>query len=85
MLASVAGLDMDLREVFIVSQVSLAPAETVPTDATACENVAGAAIGVSRAKGEKCARCWVYYEEMAGPQAPDLCPRCAAVLAAEGV
>ncbi len=84
-LASVSGLGMDLREVFIVSQVTLAPAGQAPADAVACEAVAGAFVGVARAKGQKCARCWIYSEEMAGPEHPDLCPRCAAVLAAEGI
>ena len=84
-LASVSGLGMDLREVFIVSQVTLAPAAQAPEGAVACEAVAGAFVGVARAKGQKCARCWIYSEEMAGPEHPDLCPRCAAVLAAEGI
>jgi len=84
-LEAVSSLGMDLREVFIVSQVALVPAGSAPADAVACETIAKAFVGVSRAAGEKCARCWLYSEEMAGPQFPDLCPRCAAVLAAEGV
>jgi isoleucyl-tRNA synthetase len=84
-LEAVSSLGMDLREVCIVSQVQLAPAASAPADAVACENIAKAFVGVSRAAGEKCARCWLYSEIMAGPQFPDLCPRCAAVLAAEGV
>jgi isoleucyl-tRNA synthetase len=84
-LESVAGLGMDLREVFIVSKVELAAAAAAPADAVACEGVPGACVGISKALGRKCARCWVYSEEMAGPEHPDLCPRCAAVLAAEGI
>ncbi|KHK04316.1 isoleucine--tRNA ligase [Desulfovibrio sp. TomC] len=85
MLEAVSSLGMDLREVFIVSQATLEAAAAAPADAVACETIAKAFVGVSRAVGEKCARCWVYYEEMAGPESPDLCPRCAAVLAAEGM
>ena len=84
-LEAVSSLGMDLREVFIVSKVALMPAAAAPADAVACETIAQAFVGVSRAAGEKCARCWLYSEEMAGPESPDLCPRCAAVLAAEGM
>ncbi len=84
-LASVEALAMDLREVFIVSKVELKPAAAAPAEAVACEGIAGAAVGVSRAPGAKCARCWLYSEELGASAAyPDLCPRCAAVLAAEG-
>jgi isoleucyl-tRNA synthetase len=77
----VEALGMDLREVFIVSKVELVPAEAAAAGAVPCEGIAGAAIGVTRAPGEKCARCWVYSEDLGQtPQYPDLCPRCAAVL-----
>jgi isoleucyl-tRNA synthetase len=80
----IEALGMDLREVFIVSKVTLAQAESAPADAITCEGISGAAIGVSRAPGEKCGRCWVYSEEMgASPEYPDLCPRCAAVMTSE--
>jgi isoleucyl-tRNA synthetase len=84
-LTAVSALAMDLREVFIVSKVSLAEAAQAPAEAVPCENVAGAFVGVARAPGEKCGRCWLYSEEMgASAKYPDLCPRCAAVLEAEG-
>jgi isoleucyl-tRNA synthetase len=83
-LAAVSSLGMNLREVFIVSKVTLAPAEAAPADAVACEGIAGAAIGVAKAPGAKCGRCWNYSEEMGQmPEYPDLCPRCAAVMATE--
>uniref|UniRef100_I2Q0S8 Isoleucine--tRNA ligase n=1 Tax=Desulfovibrio sp. U5L TaxID=596152 RepID=I2Q0S8_9BACT len=83
-LAAVSSLGMDLREVFIVSKVTLAPAEAAPADAVACEGIADAAIGVAKAPGAKCGRCWNYSEEMGQmPEYPDLCPRCAAVMATE--
>jgi len=81
---ALASLGMDLREVFIVSKVTLTAAAEAPADVVACEEIPGASIGVSRALGEKCARCWVYSEELGlSPQYPDLCPRCAAVMAHE--
>ena len=41
----------------------------------------GLAVGVRKAGGEKCERCWMYSEEL-GTDAghPTLCPRCAAVM-----
>jgi len=83
-LEAVASLGMDLREVFIVSKVALAPAADAPADAVPCDGIAGAFVGISRAPGEKCGRCWNYSEEMGEtPEYPDLCPRCAAVMATE--
>lgn len=79
--ADVESLGMDLREVCIVSRVDLAPATSAPAEALACEAIEGAAIGVSRAPGGKCARCWVYSEELGvSSHYPDLCPRCAGVM-----
>ena len=67
-----------------MSKVTLASAEAAPADAVPCEGIAGAFVGVARAPGEKCARCWLYSEDLGatGPY-PDLCPRCAAVMASE--
>ena len=49
--------------------------------AMACETLPGAFIGVARAPGDKCARCWIYSEDLgASPDYPDLCPRCAGVM-----
>jgi isoleucyl-tRNA synthetase len=84
--AAVSSLDMDLREVCIVSKVVLAKAADAPADATPCEAVPGAFVGVARAPGDKCGRCWTYSEELgASAGRPDLCPRCAAVLNAQGL
>ena len=77
---------MDLREVFIVSKATLAKAADATADATPCEAVAGAFIGVTRAPGDKCGRCWTYSEELGATAGhADLCPRCAAVLKAQGL
>lgn len=69
-----------LREVFIVSDVSLG-------DTGGCrivmdgESVKGLKVGVDRAKGEKCQRCWNYSERVGEfPSHPDVCERCIEVL-----
>jgi isoleucyl-tRNA synthetase len=65
--ADLALLDAESwADIAIVSRVSLSAA----TD--------GTAISVSRAAGEKCARCWRVLEEVGGVAAhPALCLRCA--------
>lgn len=76
------GLGADLREVFIVSQISLKPLAETPAQAVQDPELPGVAITVARAEGEKCARCWMYTTEAGqNPEWPDVCPRCAAVLA----
>lgn len=78
---AVKELRTDLRALFIVSQFDLKPLAEAPADAVAPEDPEGLKIGVEKARGEKCARCWVYSEELgADPDYPDLCPRCARVL-----
>ncbi len=72
---------IDMREICIVSQLSIKPYSEKPAAVADCaENLA---IVVERAKGEKCERCWIYTEE-AGKDAdyPTLCPRCASVMRA---
>ncbi len=64
-----------LKEVFIVSQLSIEKEKDV--DFIESEEVKGLLIGVDKAKGEKCARCWVISEDVGkDPNHPDLCPRC---------
>ncbi len=68
-----------LKEVFIVSQIEITK-DTSLTQKIA-EEVEGLRIGVDRAKGEKCARCWVISEDVGkDPTHPDLCPRCIEVV-----
>ena len=44
--------------------------------------VAGVRVLISEAKGEKCMRCWKHHVKVGSdPKYPDLCPRCAAVVA----
>ncbi len=74
----------DLAEICIVSQVVLEPLESAPAGAWTSEEVDGLKIGVAKAGGEKCERCWRFLELGTDPAHPTLCPRCAAVMAVEG-
>ncbi|MFW6324654.1 MAG: isoleucine--tRNA ligase, partial [Desulfovibrionales bacterium] len=70
-----------LREVFIVSQLSLDSIESAPQGAFRSEEIDELAVSVERAGGEKCRRCWIFSEELGrDPLYPDACPRCADVL-----
>ena len=77
------GLNTDLRAFCIVSQIAMQPLESAPQGAYCDEEIAGLAIGVEKAHGEKCERCWIYSTEL-GTDAghPTLCPRCTAVIKA---
>lgn len=82
LMALLQGLGTDLRALFIVSQVCLLPLQQAPSDESAVRGgIPGLAVGVEKAAGKKCARCWMYSEELGkSPDFPDVCPRCAAVL-----
>lgn len=70
----------DLREVFIVSKVVLAPETSAPEGVFVSQDVDGLRIGVALAPGVKCPRCWVFSEDI--PRADEhgetgsVCPRC---------
>lgn len=75
------SLDADLGEVFIVSQFEAGAYADAPPDAVEDAEAPGARIKISRAAGEKCARCWMYSKQTgSNPEWPDLCPRCAEVM-----
>jgi isoleucyl-tRNA synthetase len=76
---SLTTVASDLRDVFIVSQAAVtdapAPAEAVQGE------VAGVSVVVAKARGEKCARCWIHDENLGtDPAHPQVCPRCTKVL-----
>ena len=75
---AIQALDgVDLTEVAITSGVTLSQG-TVPADAFTIDDVAGVGVGVKRARGKKCARCWKVLEEVGtDPDYPDVCGRCA--------
>ncbi len=70
-----------LEEISIVSQMALEPG---PQGAMAweAEEVEGLKVWVSKARGEKCQRCWKWSEDVgASADHPDVCGRCCRVLA----
>ena len=83
--AAKAALDevqsMNLPELLIVSQALIS--DDVPADAVTGTgtNFPGLHISVRNAPGVKCPRCWMHSEQ-ADPET-GLCPRCAAVVAAQ--
>ncbi len=76
--------DMDLAELFIVSECLIAPDKGEGESAAAGESAAlpGLGISVVEAPGVKCPRCWKH-STAADPET-DLCPRCASVVAKLG-
>ncbi len=70
-----------LRAFFIVSKVTLAASQEAPQGIFVSQDVQNLSIEVTRAPGTKCARCWVYDEDLGtSPKHPDVCPRCTKVL-----
>ncbi|HEV2416186.1 MAG TPA: isoleucine--tRNA ligase [Terriglobia bacterium] len=68
-----------LPALFIVSQVELASAWPADVETT---QLPGLKIGVARARGKKCERCWNYSEHVGEDSAyPTVCERCSAALA----
>ena len=68
-------------DLFIVSDVEVS--SDPGTFARAAETpLSGVRVLISEARGEKCARCWKHHPMVgADSRYPDLCPRCAAVVA----
>jgi isoleucyl-tRNA synthetase len=82
---TLAALGTDLRSLFIVSQLAIRPLAEAPASAFTAQDVEELRIGVGKAAGEKCARCWIYSTELGSDASrPDVCPRCAQVLAQLG-
>ncbi len=68
-----------LADVLIVSRVELG---ALPPDAAVYTSpvLPDTRMAVTKSPGYKCPRCW-HYDEQAGPEEADLCPRCKEVLA----
>lgn len=66
----------DLRALLIVSQVQLADEKDIAAPFKS-EEIEGLIVGVEKARGSKCERCWIY-EESVGLDAkhPTVCARC---------
>jgi len=66
----------DLRALLIVSQVRLTERDQIPEPYLSTE-FEGLTVGVSKAGGQKCNRCWIYSETVGtNPEHPTVCERC---------
>jgi isoleucyl-tRNA synthetase len=81
----------DLRFLLLASQVHLvtSPADVeamcAPTATITTGSESGAVVGIAKATGKKCARCWFYCETVnTDPELPHICPRCASAVRAKG-
>ncbi len=72
----------DLPFIFIVSQVELV--DSIEGETYSGENFPQVKIGVTKAEGEKCQRCWNYSTSVGkDPEHPDLCEKCIRALKEE--
>ncbi|MBN1613117.1 MAG: isoleucine--tRNA ligase [Deltaproteobacteria bacterium] len=66
----------DMRALLIVSQINFVD-ETDVKDPYRSDEIEGLAIGVSKAAGRKCSRCWIYSESVGTfDDHPEICERC---------
>ena len=72
-----------LPTLFIVSQVELGGAAGTSAVPYESQEIPGLSIGVDKARGQKCQRCWVWSERVGEhPEHPGLCERCVPVVLA---
>ena len=80
-LAALGRPAAELADLFIVSDVEVA-ADEARFAAAEPTRFEGWRVEVSEAKGDKCERCWKHHAAVGSDSRfPDLCPRCAAVVA----
>ena len=71
-----AGHLEDLKALLIVSQLQLADGKDIAAPFKSTE-IEGLAVGVEKARGAKCERCWIYDESVgADAKHPTICARC---------
>jgi isoleucyl-tRNA synthetase len=76
------GKREQLATLFIVSRVDFDPGATAASVVYESQDIPGLVIGVDRAPGEKCERCWTRTEDVGRDAAhPTLCARCVRVIA----
>jgi len=82
LLSALDGLDM--AEICITSGFEIRPFEAAPADAfRLAEASEKAAVTIAKARGEKCARCWMILPDVGShEEAPGTCERCAEAVAA---
>ncbi|MFP4035691.1 MAG: isoleucine--tRNA ligase, partial [Desulfovermiculus sp.] len=64
LLAELEANRPSLQELFIVSEVHVQEAEAAPAEAFVSQELPGLKIKVHRAKGDKCARCWTFSQDL---------------------
>ncbi|KQN49353.1 isoleucine--tRNA ligase [Serratia sp. Leaf50] len=79
------SLGNELRFVLLTSGAKVAPLSAADDAAIASELVKGLKIGLEKAAGEKCPRCWHYTTDVGHDAAhPQVCGRCATNIAGDG-
>jgi isoleucyl-tRNA synthetase len=74
--AVLAGREEDMRALLIVSQFRILEKEALE-EAFESREISGLRVRVTKAKGDKCHRCWIYSEHLGkNPAHPTLCERC---------
>ena len=77
LLTELQGHEEDMRALLIVSQLQFVERDQL-VEPMASETIEGLLIGVSKAKGQKCNRCWIYSPTVGeNPEHPTICSRCA--------
>jgi isoleucyl-tRNA synthetase len=79
------SLGNELRFVLLTSGANVAPLSAADDAAIASELVKGLKIGLEKAEGDKCPRCWHFTTDVGLDAAhPEVCGRCATNIAGEG-
>jgi isoleucyl-tRNA synthetase len=66
----------DMRALLIVSQINFVDRVTLK-EPYRSDEIEGLVIGVTKASGQKCGRCWIYSESVgSSSNRPELCERC---------
>jgi isoleucyl-tRNA synthetase len=76
--ALLGGLNVNLADLFIVSHVDFRSDASDAVDLVDLPGIGPVGITMSKARGNKCGRCWKYREEVAADG--DLCARCQSVV-----
>jgi isoleucyl-tRNA synthetase len=67
----------DLRTLQIVSQLDVVDKGALAADPYESKEIEGLYVGVAKARGQKCNRCWIYSEDLGkDPEHPTICGRC---------
>jgi isoleucyl-tRNA synthetase len=83
--AKLHSLGAELRFVLLTSAASVAPLAEAPADAQASEQLKGLKIGLAKADGEKCPRCWHFTTDVGqNPEHAEICGRCYTNVAGNG-